>query len=251
MNVKGKSAIVTGAGQGIGKGIARKLAEYGANVIVVDLNEETGRQVSNEVSKAYGVEALALKVDVTRLEDTQMMVKKALEKFGRIDILVNNVGWDIAQPFWETSEEFRQKVIDINYRGPVNCSFCVVPHMIEKQSGKIVNIASDAGRVGSMGETVYAGCKGAVIAFTKSLAREVARYKINVNCVAPGPTDTPGFEEGTRHGNIREALTKAIPFRRIGTPEDVGNAVFFFVSPLSEYITGQVISVSGGLTMAG
>jgi 2-hydroxycyclohexanecarboxyl-CoA dehydrogenase len=248
MDIKGKKAIVTGAGQGIGKAIALKLGEYGADVVAADLNEKTAVQTRDEIIRAWKVDSLAIKTDVTELEQTQSMVDETLERFGRIDILVNNVGWDLAQPFWETTEEFRQKIIDINYKGPVNCCVSTVRHMIDNEAGKIVNIASDAGRVGSSGETVYAGCKGGVIALTKSLARELARYKINVNCVCPGPTDTPGHEEGTTP-KLREALKKAIPFRRIARPEELANAVLFFVSPLSEFITGQVLSVSGGLTM--
>lgn len=248
MDIKGRKAIVTGAARGIGKGIALKLAEYGADLSLVDIDGALLKTTSAEIMDSHGVEVISLDVDVAQLEQTKAMVEDTLEKFGRIDILVNNVGWDLAQPFWETTEEFRQKVIDINYKGPVNCCYWTVPHMIENEYGKIVNIASDAGRVGSMGETVYAGCKGGVIAFTKSLAREVARYKINVNCVSPGPTDTPGHVEGTTP-KLREALKKAIPFRRVATPEEIANAVLFFVSPLSEFITGQVLSVSGGLTM--
>jgi len=248
MDIKGKVAIVTGAARGIGRGIAAKLAEYGANLALVDIDEDLLGTASREIEAAYGVEILSLRVDVAEIEQTRMMVDRSLEKFHRIDILVNNVGWDVAQPFWETTEEFRRKIIDVNYRGPLNCTFWTVRHMIERESGKIVNIASDAGRVGSSGETVYAGCKGAVIAFTKSLAREVARYRINVNCVSPGPTDTPGHVEGTTP-KLREALKRAIPFGRVATPEEIANAVFFFASPLSDYITGQVLSVSGGLTM--
>lgn len=248
MDIKGKKAIVTGAGQGIGKAVALKLAEFGADVVVADLNEETAAQTRDEIIRAWKVDSLAIRTDVTELDQTQAMVDETVEKFGRLDILVNNVGWDLAQPFWETTEEFRQKIMDINYKGPVNCCASAVRHMIDNEAGKIVNIASDAGRVGSSGETVYAGCKGGVIALTKSLAREVARYKINVNCVCPGPTDTPGHEEGTTP-KLREALKRAIPFRRVARPEELANAVFFFVSPLSEFITGQVLSVSGGLTM--
>lgn len=248
MDIKGRKAIVTGAGQGIGRAIALKLAEYGADVVAADINDETAGAVCAEISEAYNVQAAAYKVDVSQLEQTRAMVEETLKRFGRVDILVNNVGWDIAQPFWETSEEFRQQIIDINYRGPVNCCFSVVRHMIENESGKIVNIASDAGRVGSSGETVYAGCKGGVIAMTKSLARELARYRINVNCVSPGPTDTPGHVAGTTP-KLREALQRAIPFRRVARPEETANAVLFFASGLSDFITGQVLSVSGGLTM--
>ncbi|MBU2551776.1 MAG: 3-oxoacyl-ACP reductase FabG [Proteobacteria bacterium] len=248
MDIKGKKAIVTGAGQGIGRAIALKLAQYGADVVAADINLETARESAAEIVKTFGTEAFAFQVDVAELDRTRALVEETLQRFGRIDILVNNVGWDIAQPFWETTEEFRRKIIEINYQGPVNCCFSVVRHMIDNQAGKIVNIASDAGRVGSSGETVYAGCKGGVIAMTKSLARELARYRINVNCVSPGPTDTPGHEAGTTP-KLREALKRAIPFGRVARPEELADAVLFFASPMSDFITGQVLSVSGGLTM--
>ncbi len=250
MDIKGKKAIVTGAASGIGTGIAMKLAEYGADVVIADIDDEAAEAVSKKLADKYQVNCTNINLDVTSVSSCENMVRQTLEKFGGIDILVNNVGLDKAQPFWETTEEFRDWVIDINYKGPVNCCHAVVPHMLETQSGKIVNIGSDAGRVGSSGETVYAGCKGGVIALTKSLARETARYQINVNCVCPGPTDTPGFVAGTTE-KLREALKRAIPFRRIGQPEDLANAVLFFASPMSDFVTGQVLSVSGGLTMAG
>jgi len=250
MDIKGKRAIVTGAGQGIGRAIALKLAEYGAAVVAADIDEQKAKESSEAISKTYGGETFPFKVDVTQHGETHALVKETLNRLGGLDILVNNVGWDVAQKFWETTEEFRQKIIDINYKGPVNCCFNAVQHMIENQSGRIVNIASDAGRVGSSGETVYSGCKGGVIAFTKSLAREVARYGINVNCVCPGPTDTPGHIEGTTE-KLREALKRAIPLGRVARPEEVANAVLFFASPLSDFVTGQVLSVSGGLTMVG
>lgn len=250
MDIKGKKAIVTGAAKGIGKGISLKFAEYGADIALIDTDEAVLVETEAEIKNAYGIETMSLNVDVASLDQTKMMVEETLGKFGHIDILVNNVGWDVAQPFWETTEEFREKIIAVNYKGPVNCCYWTVPHMIENKSGKIVNIASDAGRVGSMGETVYAGCKGGVIAFTKSLAREVARYKINVNSVSPGPTMTPGHIEGTTE-KLREALKRAIPLGRQATPEELANAVLFFASPLSDFITGQVLSVSGGLTMSG
>lgn len=249
MNITNKIAIVTGAGQGIGAAIALKLAEYGADVVVADVDVEKARSASVQISQKYGVRSLPMQVDVTRLAQTKMMVEETIGQLGGLDILVNNVGWDQAQKFWETSQEFWDKIIDINYRGPLNCCFSAIHHMIEKQSGKIVNIGSDAGRVGSSGETVYSGCKGGVIAMTKSLAREVARYQINVNSVCPGPTDTPGHIEGTTP-KLREALKRAIPLGRVATPEEIANAVLFFASPLSDFVTGQVLSVSGGLTMA-
>ena len=248
MNIKNKIAVVTGAGQGIGAAIALKMAEYGADVVVADIDIEKARSTSEQIFRKYGVRSLPMKVDVTILDQTQKMAEDTISQLGGLDILVNNVGWDLAQKFWETSPEFWNKVIDINYRGPLNCCFSAIHHMIEKRSGKIISIASDAGRVGSSGETVYSGCKGGVIAMTKSLAREVARYQINVNSVCPGPTDTPGHIEGTTP-KLREALKRAIPFGRVATGEEIANAVLFFASPLSDFITGQVLSVSGGLTM--
>lgn len=248
MNIKSKIAVVTGGGRGIGEAIALKLAEYGADVVVADLDLEMARSTSEQISQKHGVRSVPMQVDVTSLDQTKKMVSDTISEFGDLNILVNNVGWDQAEKFWETTPEFWDKVIDINYRGPLNCCFNAIHHMIEKRSGKIVNIASDAGRVGSSGETVYSGCKGGVIAMTKSLAREVARYQVNVNCVCPGPTDTPGHIEGTTE-KLREALKRAIPFGRVATPEEIANAVLFFASPISDFVTGQVLSVSGGLTM--
>jgi len=250
MDIKGKAAIVTGSASGIGKGIAKKLAKYGADVVIADINDEMADVVAKEISDEFKVNCIRLHLDVTRVSSCENLAKETIAKLGGIDILVNNAGGDKAMPFWETTEEFRNWVIDFNYKGPVNCCHAVLPYMMDKQAGKIVNIASDAGRVGSSGETVYAGCKGGVIAFTKSLARELARYRINVNCVCPGPTDTPGFVEATSE-KLREALKRAIPFGRIAQPEELGNAVLFFASGMSDFVTGQILSVSGGLTMAG
>ena len=167
----------------------------------------------------------------------------------RVDGLVNGAGWDRIQPFMENPPEMWDRLIQINLLGAVRLTRAVLPAMIEARAGKIVNISSDAGRVGSTGETVYAAAKGGLIAFTKSLAREMARYQINVNCVAPGPTDTPLFQ--AQPERMREALTRVIPFRRIAQPEEIAEAVTFFLSRRSDYITGQVLSVSGGLTMNG
>ncbi|MCK6434018.1 MAG: SDR family oxidoreductase, partial [Aquabacterium sp.] len=174
---------------------------------------------------------------------------QVLARFGAPDILVNGAGWGKTQPFWEGTPDFWQKLIALNLMGPMQLTKALLPAMMERGSGRIVNIASDAGRVGSLGETVYSAAKGGLIAFTKSLAREVARRGITVNCVCPGPTDTPLM--AAVPDKVKEALTKAIPFRRLGQPAEVGQAVLFFGSDEASYITGQVISVSGGLTMAG
>jgi len=177
------------------------------------------------------------------------MVKQAQDALGQIDILVNNAGWDVIEPFWKNTPEFWDKVIDTNYKSVIYCSRAVLDGMMENNRGKIINVASDAGRVGSSGETVYAGAKGGVIAFTKSLAREVARFNINVNCICPGPTDTPLYQGQSE--KIKMALEKAIPLKRVATPDDIAGAAVFFASSLSDYITGQILSVSGGLTMQG
>jgi 2-hydroxycyclohexanecarboxyl-CoA dehydrogenase len=189
-------------------------------------------------------------VDVTDAQAVRAMTARAIEALGRVDILVSNAGWDQAAPFLETREELWDKVIAINYRGHLAVTHAVLPAMIERGYGRIVTVASDAGRVGSSGEVVYSGAKGAVIAFTKAVAREVARHGINVNCVAPGLVDTPlltGITEG--HENLMGAIIRSIPLRRTGAPAEVAAAICFFASADADYITGQTLSVNGGLTM--
>ncbi len=165
-------------------------------------------------------------------------------------MIVNAAGFDRVEPFLQNDDALWVSLIEVNFLGPVRLTHAFLERIVtEERPAKIVNIASDAGRVGSLGETVYAGTKGGLIAFTKSLAREMARYQINVNCVCPGPTDTPLF--ATLPQKVKDGLIRAIPFRRLGTPEEVADAVLFFASNHSNFITGQVLSVSGGLTMAG
>ena len=251
MDLKGKVAIVTGAGGGIGRGIAVKFATLGANVGVADIKQDGARDTVSLVEKA-GTKGLAMNTDITSPTQVQAMVKKTLETFGQVDILVNNAGWVKIEPFVKNSPELWDRVIAINLKGPIHCTRAVLDPMMERKYGKIISISSDAGRVGSTGEAVYSACKGGIIAFTKTMAREMARYQINVNCVCPGATDTPLLAEitgGETGAKIIEAMDKAVPFRRLGKPEDIAGAVAFLASDEASFITGQTLSVSGGLTM--
>lgn len=252
MSQKGRSAIVTGGGRGIGRAIALALARQGCQVAVLDLLEENAKSVQREI-EAVGTRGLALRVDLTQCGEVQENVGKVLAEFGQVDVLVNNAGWDKLEPFLESDTGTWEKIIAINFKAVLYTCRTVLPHMVAQGSGKVINIASDAGRVGSTGEAVYSGMKGAVIAFSKSLAREMARHHITVNAVCPGLTETPLLQEvrGTseKASKVIEAVTRAIPLGRVGTPEDIAAAVAFLASPAADYITGQTLSVSGGLTM--
>ena len=250
----GKRAVVTGGGRGIGRAIALTLARRGADVAVWDIDGETARDAADAVA-TLGVRGEAYTVDVTDKQAVDRAAGDVLRSLGGIEILVNNAGWDRFHPFVETDEAFWDRVIAINYKGVLNCTRSVLDHMIAERRGAILSIASDAGRVGSSGEAVYSGTKGAVIAFSKTMARELARYGICVNTVCPGPTDTTFFasSEDTSEEAMRalvERIVRGIPFRRMAKPEEIAEAVAFLVSPAASYITGQTLSVSGGLTMA-
>jgi 2-hydroxycyclohexanecarboxyl-CoA dehydrogenase len=248
MSFNGKIAVVTGAASGIGQATAEALAEAGASVIVADIDREKG-EVAAAAIRQKGRKAEFLPVDLTSEASIGTFAEAVQGKFGAVDILVNGAGWGETKPFWEATADLWERVIGLNFIGPMKLAKALLPKMMERGSGKIVNIASDAGRVGSLGETIYSGAKGGLIAFTKSLARETARYNINVNCVCPGPTETPLlFAVPEKH---LEAVKKAIPFRRFGKPSEIADAVVFFASDRASYITGQVLSVSGGLTMVG
>ena len=247
MRLENKIAVVTGAGAGIGRAIVEKLASEGATVVVTDVNGDAASAAAAEV----GHGAVAYELDVTDFARVGTVVAAVRDRFGRIDVLVNNAGWDKALPFVDSEPDLWQRVIDINYVGVLNTCKAVLPIMVAQGSGSVVNLGSDAGRVGSASEAVYSGAKGAVIAFSKAVAREMARHQINVNVVCPGPTDTALFASmGGDSDKLREGLIRAIPFRRLGQPEDVANAVCYFASDEATFITGQTVSVSGGLTMS-
>jgi 2-hydroxycyclohexanecarboxyl-CoA dehydrogenase len=248
MRFDDKIALVTGGASGIGKATAMEFARCGATVICADIDEKKGLEVEKEAKQAnFKVEYV--KIDLSNPAAIRSAAAGILARHPRIDILVNAAGWNDIQPFVENPPDYMDRVVAINLGGTLHLTQALLPAMIAAGKGKIVNISSDAGRVGSSGETTYAAAKGGVIAFTKSLAREVARNAINVNCVCPGPTDTPMLQ--SRPEKLKEAFLKAIPFRRFAKPQDIADAVVFFAGPRSDYITGQVMSVSGGLTFAG
>ncbi len=248
-----KLAIVTGGGGGIGREISLRLAAAGCHVAVMDLQAEAAQATADAVA-SKGRRACAQTVDICDHAAVLDAVQALRAGFGRIDILVNNAGWDRGMPFLETEPAFWERVVAINYLGPLNLHHAVLPGMVEQGGGRVINIASDAARVGSSGEAVYAGCKAAVVAFGKSVARELAKSGICINAVCPGPTDTQMLIDGTGEGEygekLRAGLQRAIPMRRLGRPEDIAGMVAFLASEEAGFITGQVISVSGGLTMA-
>jgi 2-hydroxycyclohexanecarboxyl-CoA dehydrogenase len=249
--VSGRVALVTGGGGGIGTAIAMALAADGHVVAVADLRLEAARETTERVAAAGG-RAAAFEIDVSDGGTVARAIADASRELGPVEILVNNAGWDELRPFVETDEAFWERVIAINFKGCLHTTRALLPGMIERGFGRIVNVASDAGRVGSSMESVYAGAKGGVIAFTKTIAREAARAGVTANAVCPGPTRTPLLEEMTAEGGEKlvDALVRAIPMRRLGEPEDVAAAAAFFASDRAGFITGQTLSVSGGLTMA-
>ena len=244
-------AFVSGAARGIGRAIAEKLAADGRAVAIADLLDEKARETALAIEKNGGT-AIAVTLDVTSPDSVAAAVAEATERLGAIDVLVNNAGWDELHPFLETDEPFWDRVIDVNFKGVLRLTKAVLPSMVERKWGRIVSISSDAGRVGSSGESVYAGAKGATIAFMKTIAREVARNGVTANAVCPGPTDTAMLQQvmsGEGGDKVRDAMTRAVPMKRLGTPKDIAAAVAFLASEDAGYITGQALSVSGGLTM--
>ena len=242
----GNIALVPGAGSGIGKAIALAFAAQGDRVIAADLDLAAAEATAKENTELI----TALPVDISVRPQVDELRDRTFAEVGVPNVVVNAAGWDRTDQFLNATPEFAEKVVAINYLGPVHVCSAFLPGMIDAgNGGRVINLASDAGRVGSSGESIYAGAKGGVIALTKSLAREMARHGISVNCVCPGPTDTPLFQ--AQDEKLKAALIKAIPFRRLARPEEVAAPVLFFASESASFITGQVISVSGGLTMAG
>ena len=243
----GRVAVVTGAAGGIGAAIGGALAAAGAAVAVWDLDGDKAAGVAS----AIGARTTAVAVDITSRPSVEDALAQSVAALGPVDVLVNNAGIDRIEPFLDSEESTWERITAVNYLGTVRCCHVVVPGMVERGLGRVVNIASDAGRVGSSGEVVYSGTKGAVIAFSKALAREVAARGVTVNVVCPGPTNTPLLDQVAEASQkLYDGLARAIPLRRIAEPTDIAPAVVFLASDGAGYVTGQTLSVSGGLTMA-
>ena len=262
LGLAGKTVIVTGGSSNIGRGVVLAFAREGSDVVIADIDEVQAQKTA-ELAGKQGGKVVAVKTDVTDPEQCQAMVRRTLDEFGRLDILVNCVGWVYDRLFIEKPREEWVKEVNINYWGVVNCVRAVIDHMIAQGSGKIISVASDAGKVGEYREAVYAGAKGAVIALSKSLAKEVGRYGLNINVVCPGTivpasVEEMGMESMWRSGGlfdkmtpeVKEKMAKAYPLRRLGRAGDVANAVVFLASDAASWITGQAISVDGGYAMA-
>jgi 2-hydroxycyclohexanecarboxyl-CoA dehydrogenase len=251
MGQAGRVVLVTGAAQGIGAAVAQALGADGAAVAIGDVDERGAEATARRVAQEQGVPTLGVEMDVTSRASVDAAVAKVEADLGPVAALVNNAGIDIVKPFVESSPDEWARIVAVNLTGVFHCCQAVLPGMLGRGDGAIVNFASDAARVGSSGEAVYSATKGGVVAFSKAIARETARHGIRVNCVCPGPTDTALLAQiGETNPKLRQALARAIPMQRVGVPEDVAPVVVFLVGDGARYITGQTISVSGGLTMA-
>ena len=248
MKLNDKIAIVTGAASGIGLATAKAFAAAGGTLHLGDINEDGGENTAREIRDAGG-QATFTRLDVTDDASIAAFADLVNGASGRVDVLANVAGWSRTEAFVKNEPDFWDKMVQLNFYGPIKMCKTFVPGMFEQGSGRIVNVSSDAGRVGSLGETVYSGTKGGVIGFTKGLAREAARYQVTVNCICPGPTDTPLLAPVPE--KIQEAFIRVTPMRRLARPEEVADAILFFASDRASFCTGQVLSVSGGLTMAG
>ena len=252
MYLKDKSVIVTGGARGIGRAIVQAFAEAGANVVIADLRIDDANKTASEICGTCCPRVVAVQTDVTRREDIDSMRDETLRLFGKIDVLVNCAGWDRLLPFIKTTPDLWQKVLNINFLGVVNMCHAILPHMVERKQGAIINISSDTGRVGSFGEAIYASSKAAIMAFSKTIAREHARDHIRVNVVSPGLCETPLIEEMRQDeftAKILGSMVNFIPMKRLGQADEIAPLVVFLASDAASYITGQVISVNGGLNM--
>jgi 2-hydroxycyclohexanecarboxyl-CoA dehydrogenase len=262
LNLKGKVAIVTGGASNIGRAISLGFAKEGAQLVLADIDIPQGEKVVKE-AESLGCQPILIETDVTNNKQVEEMVGKTINRLGRIDILVNNVGWGFDRPFLEKRREEWQKEVEINFWGTLNYIRAVIGHMVERKYGKIINIGSDAGRMGEYNEEVYSACKGAVISLSKSLARGFGRHGININVVCPGATNpedpshfgeksmwaSEGFLSTTLNPEVMDKIVKKYPLRKLGKPQDIANAVLFLSSDVAGQITGQTLSVSGGYTM--
>jgi len=260
LGLAGKTVIVTGGASNIGRAIALNFAREGSNVVIADIDEGQAQKVASEANTQGGGRTIVVRTDVTDHQDVEAMVKRASDEFGRIHVLVNNVGWVFDRLFLEQPREEWEKVVNINLWSDINCMRAVLPQMAENGYGRIVSISSEAGRMGEYREAVYSACKAGVIGLTKALAREVGRYGITLNAVCPALTVPRSEEEISEHSiwkaglqvftaEAQETAKKRYPLRRLGTAEDTANAVVFLASDAASFITGQTLSVSGGYTM--
>lgn len=247
MKFEDRSAIVTGAARGVGEGIAHGLGEHGVDVAIADIDVDGAEDVATDIEEEHGVSAVAIECDVTDFDSAQRMGEEAIDAFGTVDILINNAGYWTTKPFAKTDPDDWEKDVGICFEGTLNCTKSLLEHMTDNEYGRILNIVSDAGRIGEPHLSVYSGAKAGVIGFGRALSKELARYDVTVNNLALGVTETPGSQDFIEAFG-KEDLEKQYPMRRLGTIDDAVVGTLFFVQDEADYVTGQTISVSGGYT---